>query len=154
MGTNADINDVRRVQGKGVILSSDQLYLERLGDPVCWMSQECNPLNHSTSLLAHLKRSLLPRRDRGVLNFVVLHRPLHLLNPRTGMREYLQWVPPEQPVRYLGIHITATLDWGPEYQVVLDKLKPLLRQIKAAKKLGLAWDIPHGGRPFWAGYHD
>ncbi len=44
-------------------------------------------------------------------------------------------------MRYLGIHITATLDWGPEYQVLLNKLNPLLRQIKAGRRLGLAWDV-------------
>ncbi len=75
------------------------------------------------------------------LEVEVLNRPLHLVNPRTGLREYLHWVPPEKPVRYLGIHITATLDWGPEYQVLLDKPNPLLRQIKAARRLGLAYDI-------------
>ncbi len=66
---------------------------------------------------------------------------IHLINPRTGRREYLQWVPPDTPVRYLGIHLTATLDWGPEYQAVLSNLSPLLRQVKAGRKLGLAWDV-------------
>jgi hypothetical protein len=37
--------------------------------------------------------------------------------------------------------VPATLDWGPEYQVLLNKLNPLLRQIKAGRKLGLAWDV-------------
>ena len=39
----------------------------------------------------------------------------------------------------------CTLDWGPspEYQVVLRKLSPLrvLRQVKAGRKFGLAWDV-------------
>ena len=101
--------DVREVQGSGVILSNDQLYLEGLGDSVCWLHQVREPLNYSSSLLAHLARSGLSRRDG--LRVAVSNRPLHLVNPRTGEREYVQWVPPEKPVRYLGIHITATLDW-------------------------------------------
>ena len=133
--------DVREVQGSGVILSNDQLYLEGLGDSVRWLYHEKEPLNYSSSLLAYLARSVLSRRDHGGLDVVVSNRPLHLVNPRTGEREYLQWIPPEKPVRYLGIHITATLDWGPEHQVLLSKLNPLLRQIAAGRKLGLAWDV-------------
>jgi hypothetical protein len=127
--------------GSGVILSRDQLYLEGLGDSVRWLpnSKPGEPLNYSTSLLAHLTRTVLSRGEK--LEAEVFNRPLHLVNPRTGEREYLQWVSPEKPVRYLGIHITATLDWGPEYQALLHKLNPLLRQIKAGRKLGLAWDV-------------
>ncbi len=135
--------DVRAVAGKAVILSRDQLYLEGLGDSVRWQSQsqENKPLSYSTSLLAHLERKRHMHGAQSLIHHVV-HRPLHLVNPRTGEREYLQWVPPEKPVRYLGIHIsTATLDWGPECQVLLNKLNPLLRQIKAGRKLGLAWDV-------------
>ena len=134
-------NDVHEVSETGVILSRDQLYLEGLGDSVKWHenSKPSQPLNYNTSLLAHLHRTWPALALR--LTDKVLNRPLHLVNPCTGLREYLQWVPPDKPVRYLGIHITATLDWGPEYQVVLDKLNPLLRQIKAAKRLGLASDI-------------
>jgi hypothetical protein len=140
-GPKVPHTDVCEVSEKGVILSRDQLYLEGLGDPVNWHedSRPRKPLNYSTSLLAHLDRTML-LRGAG-LEVEVLNRPLHLVNPRTGEREYLQWVPPEKPVRYLGIHITATLDWGPEYQVLLNKLNPLLRQIKAGRKLGLAWDV-------------
>ena len=133
--------DVREVRGSGVILSRDQLYLEGLGDSVQWLSQESRPLNYPTSLLAHLEQYVPSGTAHSVLRVTVLHRPLHLINPRTGQREYLVWVPPDKPVRYLGIHLTATLDWGPEYQVVLSKLNPLLRQIKAGRKLGLAWDV-------------
>jgi hypothetical protein len=155
--------DVCEMSGRGVVLSRDQLYLEGLGDSVYWLSKESQPLNYSTSLLAHLSRTILSRKNHGGLQVRVFHRPLHLINPRTGQREYLQWVPPDKPVRYLGIHITATLDWGPEYQVVLRKLDPLLRQIKTGRKLGMAWDVlvlascddkgdghghvPHRGRP-------
>ena len=95
-----------------MILSRDQLYLEGLGDSVQWLYHESRPLNYSTSLLAHLYRTVLDGTDHDVLRVTVLHRPLHLVNPRTGLREYLQWVPPDKPVRYLGIHLTATLDWG------------------------------------------
>ncbi len=134
-------SDVREVKGVGVVLSRDQLYLEGLGDSVQWISQKSKPLAYSTSLLAHLRKEVLGGLDDDALRVTVSHRPLHLVNPRTGLREYLQWVPPDKPVRYLGVHITATLDWGPEYQVVLNKLQPLLRQIKLGKKLGLAWDV-------------
>ena len=101
-------------------------YLEGLGDSVQWLSQESRPLNYPTSLLAHLEQYVPSGTAHSALRVTVLHRPLHLTNPRTGQREYLVWVPPDKPVRYLGIHLTATLDWGPEYQVVLSKLNPLL----------------------------
>ena len=139
--TDVPHTDVREVKGLGVILSRDQLYLEGLGDSVQWLTRKSWPLDYSTSLLAHLDRTLLDGTDHGVLRVTVLNRPLHLINPRTGQREYLVWVPPDKPVRYLGIHLTATLDWGPEYQVVLSKLDPLLRQVKTGRKLGLAWDV-------------
>ena len=93
-----------------MILSRDHLYLEGLGDSVRWQSQESRPLNYSDSLLAHLARKLDMHGGQSLI-YHVSHRPLHLVNPRTGLREYLQWVPPDKPVRYLGIHITATLDW-------------------------------------------
>jgi hypothetical protein len=50
---------------------------------------------------------------------------------------YLQLVPPNKPVRYLGIHITATLDWGPNIRCSCASSTPLLRQIKAGREIGL-----------------
>ena len=71
----------------------------------------------------------------------VENRPLHLLNPRNGEREYLRWVPPGEPIRYLGVQITSDLNWDPHYKFSLGKLDPLLRQVKLGRKLGLAWDV-------------
>jgi hypothetical protein len=57
----------------------------------------------------------------------LLHRPLHLINPHTGEREYLKWVPSDQPIKYhLGIQLTVTatfkLDWTAEYESVMGQL--------------------------------
>ena len=119
-----------------VTLVHDNLFLTGLGDSVVWMARESRPLGYQDTLLAYLERQSvrLSRWD-------VLHRPLHLVNPRTGEREYLKWVPSDQPIKYLGIYLTATLDWTPEYESLMGQLNPLLRQIRAGKKLGLAWDV-------------
>ena len=37
--------------------------------------------------------------------------------------------------------LTANLCWDFEYHYLLDKLNPLIRQVKAARKIGLAWDV-------------
>ena len=119
-----------------VTLSSDNLFLTGLGDSVRWMTKDCRPLRYQDTLLAYLERQSV-----GVVKHEVLHRPLHLINPRTGEREYLKWVPPDQPIKYLGILLTATLDWTAEYESLVGQLDPLLRQVRAGKKLGIAWDV-------------
>ena len=35
----------------------------------------------------------------------------------------------------------STLDWTAEYESLVGQLNPLLRQVKAGKKLGIAWDV-------------
>ena len=37
--------------------------------------------------------------------------------------------------------LTATLDWTAEYESLVNQLNPLLRQVRAGKQLGLAWDV-------------
>ena len=101
-----------------------------------WMERECKPLGYQDTLLAYLERQAV-RLER----WEVLHRPLHLINPHTGEREYLKWVASDQPIKYLGIQLTATLDWTAEYESVMGQLNPLLRQVRAGKRLGLAWDV-------------
>jgi hypothetical protein len=111
-----------------VTLSSDNLFLTGLGDPVRWMMKDCRPLRYQDTLLAHLERQSV-----GEVKYEVLHRPLHLIKPRTGEREYLKWIPPGQPIKYLGILLTATLDWTAEYEPLVGhwQLSPLrlLRQV-------------------------
>ena len=119
-----------------VTLTQDNLFLTGLGDPVVWMERECKPLGYQDTLLAYLERQAV-RLER----WEVLHRPLHLINPHTGEREYLKWVASDQPIKYLGIQLTATLDWTAEYESVMGQLNPLLRQVRAGKRLGLAWDV-------------
>ena len=119
-----------------VTLTQDNLFLTGLGDPVVWMERECKPLGYQDTLLAYLDRQSV-----RLARWEVLHRPLHLINPHTGEREYLKWVPSDQPIKYLGIQLTATLDWTAEYESVMGQLNPLLRQVRAGKRLGLAWDV-------------
>jgi len=119
-----------------VALTQDNLFLTGLGDSVVWMERESKPLKYQDTLLAYLEQQSV-----FLSRWEVFHRPLHLINPHTGEREYLRWVPSDQPIKYLGIQLTATLDWTAEYESVLSQLNPLLRQVRAGKRLGLAWDV-------------
>ncbi len=56
-----------------VTLSSDNLFLTGLGDPVRWMMKDCRPLRYQDTLLAYLERQSV-----GEVKHEVLHRPLHL----------------------------------------------------------------------------
>ena len=68
-------------------------------------------------------------------------RPLFLMNPKTGKRESLKWISKDEPFKSLGIMLSANLCWDFEYQYLLDQLDPLIRQVKAARKIDLAWDV-------------
>jgi hypothetical protein len=118
-----------------VKIQSDWLFLQQLGDSVKWLHASVAPLDYASSLLHHLTLSDIS------IAYKVLHRPLHLVNPKSGGREYLKWVEPTASFRYLGIQLSASLNWDAEYKYLLDQLNPILRQIKLGRKLGLAWDV-------------
>ena len=67
--------------------------------------------------------------------------PLHVVNARTGRREYLTYVPPTAPMKYLGIPMCANLDWEPAHRALLAKLRPKLSKVKLGKRLGLPEDV-------------
>ena len=126
------------VKGDTICLQGDPLFLEHLGDPVAWLdvSRPAFSCDHSTSLLCHLQ-DLLPVAPA----WHVANRPLHVLNPRTGKREYLTYVPPHRPMRYLGIPVCANMDWNPALLSLKAKLAPKLSKVKLGKKLGLPNDV-------------
>jgi hypothetical protein len=111
------------------------MYLSGLGDDISWLGRNIEPPGFAHSLMGHL-------RDKFAnVRVTVTDRPLFLMNPKTGQREYLKWISKDKPFKYLGVQLTAGLCWDFEYQYLLDKLNPLIRQVKAARKIGLAWDV-------------
>ena len=133
---NMPHNAVQAGRTPGTVkIQSDWLFLQQLGDSVKWLHASVAPLDYASSLLHHLTLSDIS------IAYKVLHRPLHLVNPKSGGREYLKWVEPTASFRYLGIQLSASLNWDAEYKYLLDQLNPILRQIKLGRKLGLAWDV-------------
>jgi hypothetical protein len=135
--SSPSLYDVRKLSGgqRGIKLQGDILYLNGLGDNISWLGRSIEPPGFAHSLLGHL-------RDKfASVMATVKDRPLFLLNPKTGQREYLQWISKDEPFKYLGIKLTASLNFDFEYQYLLDKLNPLIRQVKAARKIDLAWDV-------------
>jgi hypothetical protein len=41
------------------------------------------------------------------------HSILSIVDPKSGEKGYLEYVAPDQPIRYLGYLICATLNWKP-----------------------------------------
>jgi hypothetical protein len=126
-------------QSGTVRIQAEWLFLRQLGDQVTWLRNSVAPPDFTFSLLHHL--NLVPALKGVSITCDVLNRPLHLVNPKTGEGEYLKWVEPTESFRYLGIQISASLNWDAEYRYLLDQLNPILRQIKLGRKLGLAWDV-------------
>jgi hypothetical protein len=111
-----------------VRIQSDWLFLQQLGDKVQWLQHSVAPLDYASSLLHYLDSDM--ELSEIPITYAVSNRPLHLVNPKTGGREYLKWVEPTASFRYLGIQLSASLNWDAEYKYLLDQLNPILRQIK------------------------
>jgi hypothetical protein len=106
-----------------IILKGDPLILEHLGDPVHWLNGDNVFIPDSAFTLTGALHRELP----GVPIQIDTHdRPLHVVNARTGCREYLTYVPPNAPIKYLGIPVCANLDWEPAHRALLAKLRPKL----------------------------
>jgi hypothetical protein len=71
----------------------------------------------------------------------VEHEPPYIVDPKSGEKGYLEYVPPDQPIKYLGYLICATLNWKPALDAVHAKLDKLLSQVRRGKQLGLRRDL-------------
>jgi hypothetical protein len=71
----------------------------------------------------------------------VEHEPLYIVDPKSGEKGYLEYVPPDRPIKYLGYLICADLNWGPDLSEVHAKLDKLLLQVQRGKPLGLLKDL-------------
>ena len=120
-----------------IILVNDPLILEHSGDPVHWLKDHVFVPDPSVTLAGALQRAF-----PGVAIRLEVHNcPLHAVNARTGHREYLTYVPPTEPMKYLGIPLCANLDWEPAHRALLAKLRPKLGRVKLGKRLGLPEDV-------------
>ena len=84
--------------------------------------------------------ALLTRKWTSI-SVVVHNRPMHVVNPKTGARDYLTYVRPDQSITYLGIRLRGDLCWDDEFNALKDSLSPLLQQAKQGRQLGLPWDV-------------
>jgi hypothetical protein len=75
------------------------------------------------------------------VQLTVEREPLYIVDPKSGEKGYLEYVPPDQPIRYLGYLICATLNWKPALEAVHAKLDKLLSQVRRGKQLGLPRDL-------------
>ncbi len=80
-------------------------------------------------------------RGGATVQLTVEHEPLYIVDPKSGEKGYLEYVPPDQPIRYLGYLICATLNWKPALDAVHAKLDKLLNQVRRGKQLGLPRDL-------------
>jgi hypothetical protein len=125
-------------KGGAIVLAKDPLILEHSGDPVHWLDK-ANVFvpDPSVTLRGALQRAF----PSLAIQLTVRNCPLHVVNARTGRREYLTYAPPTEPMKYLGIPVCANLDWEPAHRALLAKLRPKLGRVKLGKRLGLPEDV-------------
>jgi hypothetical protein len=88
-------------KGGAIILINDPLILEHSGEPVHWLKDHVFIPDPSITLAGALQRAF-----PGIaIRLQVRNCPLHVVNARTGRREYLTYVPPTEPLKYLGIFL-------------------------------------------------
>ncbi len=125
-------------KGGVVVLRNDPVVLEHSGDAVYWLNKgNVFTPDPSVTLAGALQRAF----PDIAIQLKVHDCPLHVVNARTGRREYLTYVPPTEPMKYLGIPVCANLDWEPAHRVLLAKLRPKLGKVKLGKRLGLPEDV-------------
>ncbi len=112
-------SDVERVRARlvEVLITGDITFLVRSGIPCQWGEQTKPALREASSLKRHLQ-------DNGIgeVQMRVEHEPLYIVDPKSGEKGYLEYVPPDRPIRYLGYLICATLNWKPALDAVHAKL--------------------------------
>ena len=123
-------------KGGTITLTNDPLILEHSGDPVRWLEDHVFIPDPSVTLQGALQRAF----PSLAIQLKVNNCPLHVVNARTGRREYLTYVPPTEPMKYLGIPVCAN-HWEPAHRALLAKLRPKLGRVKLGKRLGLPEDV-------------
>ncbi len=130
--------NVERVQARSseVLITGDIAFLVRSGIQCQWGEKTRPALRQASSLTQHLQ-------DNGLagVQLTVEHEPLYIVDPKSGEKGYLEYVPPDRPIRYLGYLICASLNWKPALDSVHAKLDRLLSQVRRGKQLGLPRDL-------------
>ena len=65
---------------------------------------------------------------------VVSHRPLFILNVKTGVRQYIQWIEPHEALKLLGIYISPILNWDKSISEINKKMLRLLGASEGAAR--------------------
>jgi hypothetical protein len=133
---------VDRVESRSseVLITGDVAFLVRSGIPCQWGEKTRSALREASSLQRHLQ-AWSEANGLADVQLTVEHEPLYIVDPKSGEKGYLEYVPPDQPIRYLGYLICATLNWKPALAAVHAKLDTLLRQVRRGKQLGLPRDL-------------
>ncbi len=115
--------NVERVQARSseVLITGDVAFLVRSGIPCQWGEKTRPALREASSLQRHLQAWSVANGLEEV-QLKVEREPLYIVDPKSGEKGYLEYVPPDQPIRYLGYLICATLNWKPALEAVHAKL--------------------------------
>ncbi len=129
-----------QVRADEVWVTRDTTFLIRSGIPCQWGTATKPALRQTSSLRQHLQQW---SKENGLaeVQMTVEHEPPYIVDPKSGEKGYLEYVPPDQPIRYLGYMICATLNWKPAIDAVHAKLDKLLSQVRRGKQLGLPRDL-------------
>ena len=104
--------------------------LQMLGDPVhrkCGEKVVRGAIQpDQNSLLAYLGRA----GWQG--DFTVENRPIYILNVRTGTRQYLQRIAPDEAFRLLGIMLSPSLCWDKAIATLNEKMQALLSALQGS----------------------
>ena len=65
---------------------------------------------------------------------MVSHRPLFILNVKTGVRQYIQWIEPHEALKLLGIYISPILNWDKSISEINKKMLRLLGASEGAAR--------------------
>ena len=139
---DARIPSVEKVQHRAtwVKIKGDITFLVRSGIPCQWGEATKPALRQASSLRQHLK-DWTAGIGLEEAQMKVCHEPLYIVDPKSGEKGYLEYVPPDCPIKYLGYLICADLNWRPALEAVHAKLDKLLRQVRRGKQLGLPRDL-------------
>ena len=116
----------------GVRVWVSQKELELLGDPVdrlcgdVWVRGQL-PITQD-QLLSKL------HREGWTGSVMVSHRPLFILNVKTGARQYIKWIQPHEALKLLGVFISPTVNWDKSISEINKKMHKLLGAFEGATR--------------------
>ena len=139
---DARIPSVEKVHHRAtwVKIKGDITFLVRSGIQCQWGEATRPSLRQASSLEQHL-RDWTAGIGLEEVQMKVCCEPLYIVDPKSGEKGYLEYVPPNRPIKYLGYLICADLNWRPALEAVHAKLDKLLRQVRRGKQLGLPRDL-------------